>query len=188
MLNSHYTELMPAKLPPFKGRQKYMHTFNLAKPIMAEGFEDYFEVVYDLCQKAGATSGLAHMTVDEKIVEKGATQRRPGPHVDGCFVPAKNSWDHSGGGWKHNCNNVGTEIGRMPIIVVSNIAACKVWSGQFDGEPKNNGDLSHLDLPEGELLPANVGYLLSPDCIHESLPMTETVERIFLRIALPVNN
>lgn len=187
ILNSYYRELCPVVLPTFKGRQKYMHTFDLAKPVMAEGYDDYFEVVYDLCRKAGAFVGLAHMTVDEKIVERGQTQRRPGPHVDGCFVPAQNSWSHTpGGGWKHGCNNVGTEIGRMPIIVASNIAACKCYPGIFEATPKDDGDLSHVELPDGELCAPNTGYLLSADCIHESLPMTETVERIFLRIALPV--
>lgn len=184
-LNSFYKPLCPVVLPAFKGRQKYMHTFDLSNPVMAEGYEDYLDVVTILCRKAGASKGLAHMTVDEKIVEKGQTQRRPGPHVDGCFIPSKQAWGHTGGGWNHYCNNTGEEIGRMPIIVASNIARCKCWTGVFEGEPKNDGDLSHLELPEGEILPSNYGFLLSPDCIHESLPMNETVERTFLRIALP---
>lgn len=189
MLNSYYKQLCSVSLP-FKGRQKYMHSFDLANPTMAVGYEDYGPIVEALCKSAGASKGIAHMTVDEKIVERGQTQRRGGPHVDGCFIPAKNIWGHDsggGGGWKHYCNNVGTEIGRMPIIVASNIARCKCWSGIFDGEPKSDGDLSHLTLPEGEILPAGVGFLLSRDCIHESLPMMEAVERTFLRIALPVD-
>jgi hypothetical protein len=183
-LNSFYKALCPVALP-WKGRKKYMHTFDLSNILMAEGFEDYLEIVKSLCGAAGAHTGSAHMTVDEGEIERGTTQRRPGPHVDGCFVPSHNGWEHTGGGWKHYCNNTGTEYGRMPVIVASNIARCKAWKGVFAGEPKNDGDLSHLELPEGEILPANVAYLLSPDCIHESLPMIETVKRTFLRIALP---
>lgn len=187
MLKSDYRKLGPIELP-YQARQKYMHTFDLANPVMAPGFEDYLEPVLTLCRLAGAHEGEAHMTVDEKEIMPGQTQRRPGPHVDGCFVPAKNSWSHGGGGWKHGCNNIGGEvIGRMPIIVAASVAGCKAWRGTFDGQPKSDGDLSHLDLGEGELLPANVGYILSPDCIHESMPFATKVRRSFLRIALPLS-
>jgi hypothetical protein len=56
----------------------------------------------------------------------------------------------------------------------------------FDANPSSDGDLSHLDLPEGEVLPANIGYLLSADCVHESMIQPVDVQRAFLRIALPV--
>jgi hypothetical protein len=39
----------------------------------------------------------------------------------------------------------------------------------------------------GEVLPANIGYLLSPDCVHESMIQKEEVKRTFLRIALPTD-
>jgi hypothetical protein len=69
MLNSDYRRLCDVSLP-YAGRQMYMHTFELAAPVMAVGFEDYMEPVRALCAAAGATSGLAHMTVDEKIVAR----------------------------------------------------------------------------------------------------------------------
>ncbi len=183
MLNSYYLELVPVDLP-FRGRQKYMHTFDLANPVMAEGFDDYLTPVALLCRAAGAFVGMAHMTVDERVIEAGKTQRRPGPHVDGCFTAGK--WGHDPPSWNHYCNNTGTEIGRMPVIVAANIAGCKAYRGIFDGTPASDGDLSHLALPDGDVLPANVGFWLSPDCVHESLPMRESVARTFLRIALPV--
>jgi hypothetical protein len=73
----------------------------------------------------------------------------------------------------------------MPVIVASDFAACRAWEGTFDAVPAEDGDLSHLDLDEGALVPANVGYLLSPDCVHESLRMSEPTPRVFMRIALP---
>jgi hypothetical protein len=170
---------------PYSGRQKYMHTFDLANPVMAEGFEDYLAPVKILCDVAGVTHGLAHMTVDEKIVVAGMSQRRPKPHVDGCFMPSRQSW--GSGGWNHYCNDIGAGgFRRMPVIVVSSAVGCRVWRGLFDAEPKDDGDLSHLDLDLGEALPANVGYLLSADCVHESMIQAEDVRRTFLRIALPV--
>lgn len=188
MLISDYKELCEVQLP-YQGRQKYMHEFDLANPVMEPGYEDYLETVVKLCKAAGATLGTAYMTVDEKVIQKGNTQRRPKPHVDGCFIPKKNSWGHDGGnGWLHNCNDIGIgPIGRMAIIVASSIQGCMAWKGEFDAEPKSDGDLSHLELPEGDLLLSNVGYLLSPDCVHESLPMAKTIQRSFLRIALPLS-
>lgn len=69
----------------------------------------------------------------------------------------------------------------------------RIWKGDTvwyapsvdQGEPKSDGDLSHLELGEGEVLPADVGYLFSPDCVHESMIQPESVQRTFLRIALP---
>jgi hypothetical protein len=189
MLNSDYRKLCEVKLP-YAGRRKYMHTFDLAAPVMAKGFEDYLEPVKALCAAAGAVKGIAHMTVDEKIVVAGMSQRRPKPHVDGCFMPAIMDWGHGngGGGWLHGCNNIPLkEFKRMSVIVASNAVGCRAWRGQFDTEPKNDGDLSHLSLGEGEVIPAHVGYLLNADCVHESMIQAKEVQRSFLRIALPVD-
>jgi hypothetical protein len=186
-LISDYRPLCPVVLP-FEGRQKYMHTFDLAQPVMAEGFEDYIEPVTALCKAAGANVGLAYMTVDEKIVAAGMSQRRPRPHVDGCFRPEKMEWGGGGGGWKHYCNDVGAgQIGRMSVIVAANAVGCRAWRGIFNAMPAKDGDLSHLlpHLRGGEVLRAHVGYLLSPDCVHESMILPTATARTFLRIALP---
>lgn len=186
MLNSDYRPLCPVTLP-YAGRQKYMHSFDLAAPVMANGFEDYLDSVTALCEAAGAVSGIAHMTVDEKIVGAGMSQRRPRPHVDGCFIPAAMSWQHPPGpAWAHYCNNI--PVSRMPVIVAASVAGCRAWRGVFDGAPTDSGDLSHIadQLGSGEVLPANMGYWLSPDCVHESMIFDAPAQRSFLRIALPV--
>jgi hypothetical protein len=189
VLNSDYRPLGPVTLP-FAGRQKYMHSFDLAAPVMAAGYEDYMEPVVALCKAAGAVSGTAHMTVDEKIIAAGMSQRRPKPHVDGCFYPAMNRWGGGGGGWNHYCNNTGgSPLRRMPVIVAASVAGCRAWRGQFDGLPDEGGDLSHISdqLGMGEVLPPNAGFLLSPDCVHESMLFDRPTQRSFLRIALPVD-
>lgn len=190
MLNSDYRRLAEITLPPFQARQKYMHTFNLAKPEMAKGLEDYLEIVEKLCWFAGARTGLAHMTVDEKIIKAGMSQRRPKPHVDGCYIPSLGDWNHGGSGWAHYCNNIPTkEISRMSVIVAASVPGCRVWRGQFEGHSKEDGDLTHISnqLGEGTVLNSNVGYLLSPDCVHESMIFERDTQRTFLRIALPVD-
>ena len=188
-LKSDFRALCGVELP-YQGRQKYMHTFDLADPKMAVGFEDYFNPVLALCKAAGALQGIAHMTVDEKVIEPGRSQRRPGPHVDGCFIPEK-GWGHGGGGgWNHYCNHIPMKsIARMPVIIAASAVGCRAWKGQFDAAPKEDGDLSHISrlLGDGTVLAPNVGYLLSADCVHESLVLTQTTQRSFMRIALPVD-
>lgn len=188
MLFSDYRELCPVKLP-YKGRQKYMHSFDLASPTMPKGFEDYLAPVVTLCQSARATVGIAHMTVDEKIVPAGNSQRRPGPHVDGRFMPHVAIWGHEPGPrWLHGCNNItGSPIPRMAVIVAASVAGCRAWRGTFVGQPASDGDLAHLmdQLDNGEILQARMGYWLSPDCVHESMVFERDTQRTFLRIALP---
>lgn len=186
MLHSDYQKLCEAALP-YAARQMYMHSFDLSNPSMPIGFEDYLIPVKSLCEAVDATEGIAHMTVDEKIIKAGMSQRRPKPHVDGCFIPSQNYWYH--GGWLHNCNKImGDKISRMSVIVVSSVSGCRAWKGNFQGIPAYDGDLSHIQdkLGEGEVLPPNVGYLLSPDCIHESMIFEKDTQRTFLRIALPL--
>jgi hypothetical protein len=177
-LHSHFTPLVDVSLP-FLGRQVYMHEFDMEKCDVPEGYEEPVRSLLDAC---GRRSGTAFLTIDEKVVRAGETQRKPGPHVDGFFQKQAMRWGH-GGGWNHSCNILPAP--RMEVIVASSFAACRAWDGEFEGEPTLCGDLSHLDLPDGELLKPNVGYLLSPDCIHESLPMERDTERTFMRIALP---
>lgn len=205
MLDSDYRPLC-AVILPFAGRQRYMHSFDLADPKMAEGFEDYLEPVVALIGAAGARRGVAHMTVDEKLVEAGRSQRRPHPHVDGRYEPGLNGWTHRG--WYHDKpkpkpqepdeapapkpgmrHRSESEVRRMPVIVAASVAGCRAWRGRFEGEPASDGDLSHIagQLGEGEVLPAGVGYLLSPDCVHESMTFERPVRRSFLRIALPLD-
>jgi hypothetical protein len=186
MLNSDYRFLAHVRLP-YAARQRYMHSFDIAEPVMAEGFHDYLDTVQTLLKAVGATHGMAHMTVDEKIVEAGMSQRRPKPHVDGCFMPDLGRW--GGGGWNHYCNNIGAGYKRMPIIVAASVSGCRAWKGQFDGQPTEHGDLTHISdqLDAGEVLPANAAYLLSPDCVHESMVFDQPTQRTFLRIALPTD-
>lgn len=189
-LHSDY-RLLTSVILPYRGRQKYMHGFDITNPVMAEGYEDYLDPVLLLLHAAGATHGQAWMTVDEKIVKAGMSQRRPGPHVDGCFQPAMNWWGQQEERWNHTCNNIerAEPFKRMPIIVAASVPGCRAWRGVFDGAPDAGGDLSHIQdqLQDGVVIPAGMGALLSPDCVHESMIFTQDTQRTFLRIALPTS-
>ena len=90
-LQSSYKALGPVTLPEYQGRQMYMHTFNPQDPHMPAGYEDYLEPVMALLDAAGIEATAVHMTVDEKVVQPGMSQRRPGAHVDGCYLPDQTS-------------------------------------------------------------------------------------------------
>lgn len=188
ILHSDFRSLGPVTFPVYAGRQKYMHSFDAANPRMCAGLEVYYDAATTLLRAAGIASGTVHMTVDEKVVEPGMSQRRPKPHVDGCFVPARGHWG-GGGGWLHTCNDLGLgfPLRRMNIIVAASVPGCRAWRGEFRGMPADDGDLSHiqnqLDIAHAEVLPANEGYLLSPDCVHESMIFERPTPRQFLRIA-----
>lgn len=187
MLHSSFRDLGDVTFPAWSGRQKYMHSFDAAKPVMADGHEDYRNLVRTLCARAGVR-GEAHMTVDEKIIDPGMSQRRPGAHVDGRFMKTQSSWGHPSPGWLHHCNAL--PFDRMAVIVAASVAGCIAYVGEFDGGPKNDGDLEHIrdQLGIGMLLPANRAFLLSPDCVHESVRFAEPTKRSFLRIAFDPNS
>ncbi len=79
-------------------------------------------------------------------------------------------------------------VQRMAVIVAASVPGCKVYPGEFDGRPSDTGDLEHIreQLGDGILLPANQGFVLSPDCVHESIVFAGPTQRQFLRIALPL--
>lgn len=183
MLVSRFAPLCSVALP-YQARQEYMVPFDLSDISMPDRLSDYISILRDLCSAAGAFVGQAFLTVDEKVIEAGRSQRRPGPHVDGCFMPEEMRWGHPGGAWNHYCNHV--PVSRMPVIVAADVVGCRAWTGNFEAQPCDDGDLSHFALGEGTLLHANQGYILSPDCVHESLVFDEPTRRTFIRIALPV--
>lgn len=181
-LQSWYRPLCAVELP-YKGRQAYMLSVDLSQPQIEAGYEEYLPLVLQLCGAAGVHGGTVHVTVDEKMVQAGQSQRRPGPHVDGCFTGG--SWEHKPG-WNHYCNHL--PVPRMAVIVAASVPGCRVWQGEFHAVPRNNGDLSHArgQFGTGTLLPAGRGFLLSPDCVHESILFEQATQRTFLRVALPV--
>ena len=173
-LVSNFSTVGAIKFPEFLGRQVHMHEFNIDNPSMPIGFEDYLEVVNSLCE---SVSGTAYLTVDEKIVQSGNSHRRGGAHLDGRWMPDLGT--HKGGGHvQAGVNN--------PLIVASSVEGCVAYGGEFEGVPKEDGDLEHIrdQLGKGEVLKCNQGYLLSPDCVHESIPLLHTTKRSFIRIAL----
>lgn len=175
--NSHFVTKAP--FPVYEGRQYYMASTKGKKVRLPKCIAIYEKMVQNLCNILQYTDSI-HVTIDEKILDVNQTQRKPGPHVDGRFNGE--DWSHHPG-WNHYCNEL--PISRMAIAVASSYPGCKVYEGLFEGEPSEQGDLSHIknQLGKGKLLNANEWHILSPDCIHESMPMVKKTKRQFIRVA-----
>ncbi len=182
--------------PEFRGAQAYMHPIDLAAPTLPSDCADFAPVVALMIRDSGITpSGAAFVTIDQRHIRAGQSHRRPGPHVDGNFIF---DWGGGGGGWltgvagrvlspeNHRlqyCNPMGG------MLIASDAVGCRVWRGEFSGQPKQGGDCSHLgeqlDSAQSWLMEAGAVYLGNSTCVHESLPFAHDVRRTLVRITLP---
>jgi hypothetical protein len=143
--------------------------------------------------------GVAYLTIDEKVVEEGKTQRQRGLHVDGIGADGQldtgiwaihsyrnfvaSMWQEGAQKWQHSASGIGG------MITVSNPAGCRAWYKDFEGKIDNNGDCEALraKFPESEstVFEAGVAYWCGATCVHESLPMQENTQRTFVRLSMP---
>lgn len=192
MINSKIKEVAAINFPKFKQGHLYMHPINLENPILPDEYYQYKDALNKMLSNSPVKKGIAYVTIDNKLVTKGNSHRRGGPHVDGNFLFG---WGTGGGnGWltghagrilskeKHEeqyCSNLGG------TLISSSYAACKAWRGEFKEQPKQGGNCEHIKLDKGIILESNKVYLMNSTCIHESLPVKENVERSLIRITLP---
>ena len=69
--------------------------------------------------------------------------------------------------------------------MATNYPSCLGWVGEYDGLPKVGGDCRHIALGTPELLRENTVYYGNNHFIHESLPVSRDIHRVFARITLP---
>ena len=186
MLKSSYQDLGAIRLPDWEGRRLRMHPVHREFIQVPDGFENFADVVSALCERADIP-GEAFLTIDEKIVQPSTSHRNPGAHVDGAWIPEAVNWCGGGGGWCYagiDSEDEHEHVSRMSAIVAASVPGCIVYPGEFEGEPRDKGIVEHLrdQFGEGELLPANRGFLLSPDTAHESKVFDQTTQRTFLRL------
>ncbi len=194
MITSISKELYEVQIPNFTGEVK-MLPFNLEN--LAEIPTQFKEMVSKMIEALPIKKGIAYLTVDGKLVEKGKTQRRGGVHIDGNYLPSL-SWGNGGGnGWKvgeggrilsskEHKLSYENETGGM--LIASTYPACKGWNGVFEGKPYVGGDCTRLKgLDEGFVLKPNTVYYGNSQWLHESLPIDKTTHRIVARITLPMD-
>ena len=143
-----------------------------------ETFKSLFEISH-------IKSGIAYITIDEKLVKKGQTHRRKGLHVDGIYKGnAGCTFGGDGGG------PFGT-VGDGMYLVSSEIG-CRAWNQSFNGWPGYEGECDHLMdecKKENEtIFQKNEVYWVDGLCVHESLPMKKDTFRQMVRLTMPNDN
>ena len=198
MLKSKSKMIKPISLPEYKGDQVYMHEFDMANPSLPVGCERWNTVLKEIISNSPKQTGKAYITIDEKIVRSGESHRRGGPHTDGNYLFGWGGSGDGGGGWltgedgrfltiEQHEEQYCSEKGGM--LIVSSYKACKGWNGEFEGQPNQGGDCTHLDLSKMECyeMESNTLSWVNSTFIHESLPVQEDVKRQLIRITLPAD-
>ena len=127
----------------------------------------------------------AYLTIDEMHLEPGIIQRKPSLHVDGMYKgELSGAWGGGGGGWG--------SVGNGMLLSSNTSDLCKMWTGQFQGLPINDGECDHLraELDSKELYSFQAGDVIWADglMVHESYPAQHAVDRQFVRVSLPNNS
>ena len=157
------------------------------------GLSDEFKCIAREMLNNITVSGTAYFTAHGRKLKKGQTLRRGGPHTDGNYEP--HHMDFGGGnGWKVGENGpaITTDVHKRQyvkptggIVMASNYEACLGWQGAYNELPRVGGDCSHIDLGNSFELKRNTIYYGNNHFIHESLPMTDDIHRVFVRITMP---
>lgn len=202
MLESKIKEIGEIKFPKFSKADLYMYPIDLGakKVVLPKNLTRFNKSINEMLKQSPIKSGIAFVTIDARIVEKETTHRRGGPHVDGNFIFSWPGSDDEGGsgGWltgvkgrilspkNHKlqyCNKKGG------MLIAATHSACKAWIGKYKARPKQGGNCAHmkkqLNKLTNVLLKPNVVYLGNSTCIHESLPIENTIKRTLIRITLP---
>lgn len=102
MFSSKIRHLGEVKLPEAHGIRIMMMPFKTedVEGTLPEYLQHYVPLITTLCDFATGPHGVGYLTIDEALVRKGESHRRPGLHVDG-IGPLKTAggWASDPGGW-----------------------------------------------------------------------------------------
>jgi len=169
------------ELPYLEGEWP-MYPFSLNNLNTLAGFKN---VARQMLNGVIHNGGVAYFTFHGKILKKGETLRRGGPHTDGNYEPMNMDFARGGGnGWKvgENGPSVNSDLHRRQylsdkggILIASNYESCLGWSGDYKGTPGVGGDCNKV-------------YYGNNHFIHESLPVDADIHRVMARITMPENH
>lgn len=176
--------------PAFLAERVYMRAFTKAEglPLDLARWQPTVDTMLDGVD----TDGPIYLMIDQGVIKAGASQRRPGVHIDGYWVPDLHA--HGGGGGGHaGCWDTGPrwlhcDFSRPEaLILASNVTASRAFTGAFTGTPGDGGDFSHLDLSglASQNLEAGKVYAGNVTMLHESLPVAQDTVRTLVRLSVP---
>jgi hypothetical protein len=182
--NSWITDLGLLPLPEYRSKRIMMMPFRVEDPLftLPGSLGDWRETVdlmlwmYD---DGDREPGIGYLTIDEAVLAKGETHRRPGLHVDGIGEDGSSDGAWGGGGtW-----------GSRGFLMTSSHVGCQAWEQSFEAGLLPNGDCEPLrdQCQEETRRVLNGGRLYACPglCVHEAVPMEKTTKRQFVRISMP---
>lgn len=202
----------PVTFPDFQAQRVYMLPF-FKRDGLPEGLARWQPTVDAMLHDVD-TSLPIYLMVDQAVVSPNTTHRRPGVHVDGYWNPGKHSGHRSVSAHgarpgthtpqppqrgrhdflseRHHLSasdwNVIDFSSPEAIMLASNVSASAAYVGEYDEQLlRHGGDASAVDLlPLSRvLLDAGKVYAGNVAVLHESLPVTESVERTLVRLNVP---
>ena len=184
--------------PAFAGERIYMQPFRDLREVPAR-WQDTVEAMLAPIK----TDKTIYLMVDQKAIFTGEYHRRPGAHVDGNWIeaagmhrnpdpyPSHRHPDpspgprhiHAGTHYRHTHGGYAPEL----LILASNIAACRAYLGEFDGEPDAGGSCDHFDLSGAEQITLEPyrAYCGTATTIHETIPVAHPCHRTVVRLNIP---
>lgn len=170
---SQMRELNEVSFPEFTGEQVYMLPFDPSKDLPNE--LSRWQPTIDAMMSEVPKDRECYLLLDQKVVEPGQSQRRPGVHIDGYWLPEISAHGGSGGHGSsppkspraprktpgthrpiipgtHFKGQSGSSWGdadfREPeaLLLASDIFGSCGYVGEFEGHVGERGDCSHIDL------------------------------------------
>jgi len=185
---SSVTALGYVFFPGHTGERVYMRAFRKKDGLPADLIR--WQTTVDMMLRKVDTDGPIYLMVDQAYVCAGEHQRRPGLHVDGWWNPDNGHGIPSWGQPEpspapaHGMNRGRTE----GIILATNVLGCVAYEGDYDGEPKPDGDCSHLGTRHLKRTPLTPFVVWAGDAVqmlHETIPMPTAVSRTVVRLNVP---
>lgn len=186
----NYKELQEVILPKSTGVSVNMMPFILGDlNSVPENLRQYDEII-QMCKFGSRKGEVAYLTIDERPVISGLSQRRGGPHTEagaisfggavrGSFGSGLGSLGWGGGSW----GGASPDAGLYMLNNQEN--TCQIW----DESVETLGINGHLDAEslnsEPKMVKSNTLYWLHDRTPHEALPSSENYSRQFLRIVSP---
>lgn len=187
---SRVVEIGKVEFPAFLAERVYMQEFRLETGLPAH--LKRWQPTVDQMLIGVDTDEPMYLMVDQGIVKANTSHRRPGAHIDGYWIAAKQRhggrgshagrWDTPSPQW-NTCDFSKPEA----LILASDFCASRALVGEFEGQPGEGGDCSMLDLSNlvEVRLQAGVAYAGNVTMVHESLPVLQDTVRTLVRLSCP---
>lgn len=189
--------------PDYYGERVYMQPFNPSKGLPKE-LHRWQETVDEMLDQFGSVkiNRDVYLMIDQSPVFAGHIHRRPGPHIDGYWMPVANDHGHMSPVYTHGNpghNSPSRDDHRNPgrhkgagkselILMASNITGAKAYIGKYEGEFSEGGavefDLSGMRQIE---MCSDVSWIGDVYTIHESIPHDVDGLRTLVRLNVPLH-